>query len=90
MIKEPKTFARPRLYYQEGWDYDSYYYGPRVRIIYPSGHAKWLSFCTEVDLVWADCCWNKREYTSGELSLKEATRYDNFNGFSPAEFLGEL
>jgi hypothetical protein len=96
--REPKTFKRPRLYYQEA--YDTLLLGGRIRIIYPDGLCEWLSWGNP-EHIYAPCWAAIKPYNfyatdeygkckSGRAALKRMRVYDYIQGWPPADFLGEL
>jgi hypothetical protein len=93
-MKQPKTFRRPRLYYQHAVNHKS----DRIRIIYPDGRSEWLRDGDPEDTdipCWAEeCrCFNYEVYgkcKSAKESLRNMRKYDKLCGWPPANFLGEL
>lgn len=104
-IKEPKTFKRPRLYYQPAnseremyrdKDQLSVYDTGRLRIIYPDGKAEWFSLQNDFtgdwwhDPEWEKPCWWSL-CTSGYEALRQMKGFDAAQrGWGRAIFFGEL
>jgi hypothetical protein len=85
-MREPKTFDRPRLYYQPAANFR---WG-RLRILYPDGLAEYDFFSLNQDLcltedLWLTSCFQS---LSGRKTLQRMREYDK--NFEPAWFLGEL
>lgn len=96
-MREPKTFDRPRLYYQEARirdkrmkDLDD----SRMRILYPNGRAEFIfeyqTFLSAYDENWIISCWYSFDNDEGEESLNAMRSFDKKRGFKKALFLGEL
>jgi len=89
--KEPKTWKRPRLYYQPTCDVDR----SRIRIIYPDGRSEWNSSGYHVEISFPPC-WSEGiigEYGKNETpqaALKAMRVHDRDCGYKPAIFCGEL
>lgn len=98
--KEPRTWRRPRLYYQEAPGDKRH--PSRIRIIYPDGKSEWFWYNSSPVEVF-EPCWSESYYKSetiyGEAfgqdsspyeALCRMREYDKRNGWPPADFLGEL
>ena len=96
-MKEPKTFNRPRVYFQA----TDRVYTSRLRIIYPNGDAEWVMNSNGMlpDTKVYSPCWaeqygfNKDEYghnSSGKRAVRLMHRFDKYNGWCKAIFIGEL
>jgi hypothetical protein len=84
IMKEPKTFKRPRLYMRdinnnEGWL-------SRLRIIYPDGTCEYTT--AELFMDWKHPCWAKIG-ANPKLQVKRMKSYDKSLDCKTL-FLGEL
>lgn len=101
-IKEPKTFKRPRLYYQDAsgeMRAELWFRSPRMRIIWPNGKSQ-IFFAGS----WRKACWASGlsviddgddlepcgKSKSGDHALRQMRRYDRHYNWPRAEFICEL
>ncbi len=103
--KEPKTWKRPRLYFQEANDNDE----SRIRIIYPDGKSEWMVGSDQWENGANATCWSSKivrligpefenqmcegcygKDSSPQQALARMCAYDAEMGFEPAIFCGEL
>jgi hypothetical protein len=101
--REPKTWKRPRLYFQFGRDGGMF---ERIRILYPDGSSEY-EFIDHLDAdlpelfpCWAESWIRRRDYEDRERVLgldkspqgarRRMRKYDKETGLPKALFLGEL
>jgi hypothetical protein len=93
-MKEPRSFNKPRLYYQEALDRNGYQLPDRIRIIYPDGSAEWGAG----GQTYGSPCWNKRwsacgrrnKAKTGQQAVELMKEYDAVCNWTHADYLGEL
>ena len=102
--KEPKTWKRPRLYYQP----TNHIMTSRIRIIYPDGSSEWMQDCYWEEGSYGPCWATDRVTTNGpefpgqrasgfygkhktpRAALVAMRTYDEIKDWKPAIFCGEL